>query len=126
MSEEEIKETRENEHIYKIKYVFSKEIGEFKAEDIKNEGKGGCDAYFLVSIIYPEDGSYSLAYKTCAPDGTELSPSEEFKAWLLMGKNIAEKLQAADPNDSRWKIADMPMRAMFDFFKLREEEKIDV
>ena len=94
-------------HLYKIKYSFDKEVGEFKKEDIIAEGKGGCDAYIFASIIYPSDGSYSLNWTSVDPSGENLSAMEEFKAWLMMGQRISEKL-AKEGQEARSIIAGMP------------------
>lgn len=82
-----------NNHNYKIKYTLEHEYGNFKADDLIKEGKGGCDAYIFTSILYHDDGSYSVKYFSRCDGNESLSPEEEFKAWVLMGSRIEERLE---------------------------------
>ena len=45
-------------HGYRVKYKLEPEAGNFTAEECKEAG-GGCDALVLISMLFPEHGSYS-------------------------------------------------------------------
>lgn len=62
-----------------------------KKEDIP-EGRGACDAMVFVSLLYPPDGSLSVAVKSL--DGrveghTSMSSPELFKAWVMFGAALS-------------------------------------
>lgn len=54
---------------------------------------GACDAFIFASILYLEDGSYSLQYfsQDGRNNGKELNSNEIFKAWILLASNLMEK-----------------------------------
>lgn len=72
---------------YKIKYDLPHEVGNFTGEEIKKEGKGGTDAFIFVSMLYPEDGSFSMRLLT--KDGRtndELDANEIWKVWSMLAR----------------------------------------
>lgn len=53
--------------------------------------RSGCDAVILCSMIYPEDGSFSLAlFSADGRTGGEVSDDEKFKVWTMMAQQLAE------------------------------------
>jgi hypothetical protein len=80
-------------HKYRIKYDFKQESGEFSAEELKKEGKGGTDCLILASMLHPEDGSYSQGYMSFdgRKGGAEMSANDEFKFWILMANSLMNK-----------------------------------
>ena len=103
-------------HKYKLKYRFKiVEVGEFLREEFKGRDIGGCDSIMLTSILYPDDGSYSMMPMTFGPDGKEMAAKEQFKAWVLMGKHISDRLKSTGEN-ARSEIAKMPIEMMKMFF----------
>ena len=64
--------------LYKIEP--SKE-GKTKAEI--PEGYSATHAIFMASIMYPEDGSYSVLFDSCNGAGEQLDDNEWFKLWAM-------------------------------------------
>ena len=97
-------------HIYRVRYTLSHEVGSF-SDNQAGEEQGLTDAFVFLSILYPEDGSYSILPITV--DGRHgekaLDPIQEYKAWLLWGHAISEKLP---DNDVRKEVAAMPMELL--------------
>ena len=61
------------------------------AEEVKASGRGACDALFLASLIFPEDGSLSLEFASLdGRTGNELSDLEWFKIWALLTSRLAK------------------------------------
>jgi hypothetical protein len=96
------------------------EPGEFSKSEL-TEGQGGCDALVLLSILFPEDGSYSMLPATKdGRTGNELSAKEMFKAWMLLGDHIS---QMSELDEGRKIIAETPiqmMRTVMDKEKTKE------
>ncbi len=60
------------------------------AVELEKEQRGGADALLLASLIYPEDGTLSLLFRSLdGRTGKELEDREWFKIWTLMGKRLA-------------------------------------
>lgn len=82
-------------HIYRLKYNI--QSGKFTKEVLqREETAGGCDAFIIHSIIYPENGSRSE--KITAVDGRtgkKLDDEEIFKSWIGMARmlSLSETLQ---------------------------------
>lgn len=78
------------EHIYSLRYNFNIENQPegYTKEDAKN--KGLTDCLFGVSILLPEDGSYSqktiISYN--GKEKRVMTPDEIFKIWLMLGMNL--------------------------------------
>ena len=78
---------------YGIKYRI--DVGNFLAEDAGGK-EGLTDALILISMLYPEDGSLSVALVSA--DGRNVVDEEFpslpsidiFKAWSLMANNLME------------------------------------
>lgn len=90
------------EHEYKVKW--HADYCSMKAEEVKAEGVGACDALILHSIIFPPDGSYS--HNFFAMDGRErkpLSDEEVFKAWMMLGMTLERKGQL--PEDKHFLVS---------------------
>ena len=51
----ENKRDDEMSYKYKVKYSIEMERGEFTKEDLEKAGKGGTDALFFVSMLYPPE-----------------------------------------------------------------------
>ena len=81
-------------HKYKLRYRWEPEAGEFSKDDC-TEGRGGTDAAILFSLLYPEDGSFSMNFWTwdgrAAKDGRipVLDDKELFKVWALLSQRLA-------------------------------------
>lgn len=77
---------------WRCKYTIDMEAGRFTREDLEGDDKaGGCDAFVFVSMLYPEDGSYSqvvLSFDGRA-DGAELDDTDLFKVWSMLGAQLA-------------------------------------
>jgi hypothetical protein len=55
------------------------------------KGHGACDAVVILSLLYPEDGSFSmLPMSRDGRTGEELSDAELFKCWTLLAAHLAE------------------------------------
>ncbi len=101
----------ENQHKYKIRYEFNKDVGEFTKEEIEKFGCGGTDAYVFFSILYPEDGSYSQTHVSLdGRTGEPLDRNELFKLWLTLSSLLKNSEELPE-----WKriIAE----SAFDLFK---------
>jgi hypothetical protein len=54
-------------------------------------GRGACDAAILLSLVYPDDGSFSLLIVSMdGRTGDHVSDAELFKCWTLVAKRLAE------------------------------------
>ena len=59
--------------------------------EISKRGGGWTDALFIGSVIYPPDGSLSVAFLT--RDGRtqkDMEPHEEFKVWSLLAARLSK------------------------------------
>ena len=99
-------------HTYKLKYNLKTWPGEYSAEEIKESGQGGTDAFLMFSIIYPEDGSLSVQHTSVdgRNGGKELDGRELFKMWMLLGTNLAKR---DDLDELRREIASFPAASFF-------------
>lgn len=81
-------------HRYKLRYRMERKpegISKEEATAAAKDGWGACDAALICSIIFPEDGSYSLYF--IGEDGrtdTVLDDHEWFKVWTLLAKRLGE------------------------------------
>lgn len=63
-------------------------------------GTGACHAVLIHSIIYPEDGSYSHLFVSLdGRTGKDLTPNEEWKAWMMLGQTLLQREQGRDNLD---------------------------
>lgn len=84
-------------HRYKLLYKVELPSRPVTKEEVP-EGYSATDALFLVSMLYPEDGSFSSLIipvdgRPGAPLDSEqsvLSDDEVFKVWSLMAKRLSE------------------------------------
>src|SRR4051812_21388254 len=76
---------------YKLSYDVKHDTSGFTKEDLQREGRGGCDALIVHSIIRPADGSYSLASLSIDGDhGGEVTIDEVFKVWTMLASTLAD------------------------------------
>jgi hypothetical protein len=77
---------------YRVKYrVDELEAGNFtKAECL--EAGGGCDALVLISMLFPEDGSYSQQVVSFdgRAGGDPISDSDLWKVWAMIAAQLAQ------------------------------------
>lgn len=84
-------------HLYKLMYKVEKPPAGVGPSDVP-EGYGATDALLLVSLLYPEDGSFSAFFIGVdgRPEGeledksAILDDNEWFKVWTLLTKRLAE------------------------------------
>lgn len=83
----------QNEHTYKLKYFLKAESGEFKKEIADKEGCGLTDALLVVSMLYPEDGSYSQTFFSFDGNnkGEDISDNDLFKMWICIASTLKGK-----------------------------------
>jgi hypothetical protein len=105
-------------HVYKLKYDFNADAGQYSKEEIKEAGKGGSDALLLVSVLYPENGSLSIYFESMdgRNEGKSLSDHEVFKIWLMLAGRLG---RSTTLNDIQREYADFTMKHYMD--KLRDE-----
>ncbi len=80
----------EPEKPYRMRYNLRAETGKWTQAECEEFG-GGTDALIVHSLLYPEDGSFSMV--TTSVDGrtdTDLKDIEMFKVWLMMASRLAE------------------------------------
>jgi hypothetical protein len=97
---------------YHLRYTLKFEAGEFSKSEI-GQDQGAADALVILSIAYPDDGSYSMV--PLSKDGRnnqDLDAKEMFKAWILLGQHIA---QMGDLDECRKLIVETPFSMMRDF-----------
>ncbi len=86
---------------YKVKYSLEPEAGEFTAEECREAG-GGCDAFMLVSMLYPDDGGFSQSVVSFdgRKDGDPLTDGELWQVWSVLAAGLArsESLREDWPN----------------------------
>ncbi len=76
-------------HKYALRYNLNEEWREegFTAEEAGENGL--CDALIGISVILPEDGSYSQAvFSSNGKEKRECTQKEIFKAWLMLGLSL--------------------------------------
>lgn len=79
-----------NEPRYPLTYELRSEDPPLTRAEIEPE-RGACDAAILLSLIYPEDGSFSMALVSMdGRTGDELPDAELFKCWSMLAKHLAE------------------------------------
>jgi hypothetical protein len=109
------------------------------------EGKGACDAFVFLSLLYPEDGSFSL--KLITLDGRKggefpvMDSDEVWKCWAVLASMLSrdktlhtEKREFCDLIFETIRMLTIPdhpeanliRRAMEEFRKRRREEKASV
>ena len=112
-----------NNHKYKLRYKIERKPEGFTVDEAKamsKEGYGACDAVLLASIIFPEDGSYSLFF--IGEDGrtdTELSDHEWFKVWSMLAKRLGQS-KTLDPG--RREFANATFHAFLAMMKFPPKE----
>lgn len=86
-----------SDHKYKLSYKVVEVRGNGEgitaeqAKEVAKEGYGSCDAVLICSIIFPEDGSYSVQFLPY--DGRTddmLSDKEMFKVWEMLAMRLAK------------------------------------
>lgn len=79
------------EHQYKLRYQLNVESGKFTKKDA-DEQTGLADALIIGSVLYPEDGSYLVVWKSNdgRASGQPLSSNEQWKAWMVLASKLAE------------------------------------
>ncbi len=104
-------------HKYKTKYNLISKAGEFTSEEIRKEGIGGCDAFIIFSLIFPEDGSYSQTFFSFdgRNEGKKLNPNDLWKVWAIMTKNLID--QKKDLNSGKFFIAETTFEMIKELFK---------
>jgi hypothetical protein len=82
------------DHRYRLRYTFNIEPGSFTKEEVQalGENAGGTDAFVFISMLYPEDGSYSqrLVSVDGRNEGHRVSDKDLFKACLMMFSHLSE------------------------------------
>jgi len=80
------------DHRYKLLYKLEEHPEGVSKADVP-AGMGACDAVLFCSLIYPEDGSFSLyliGKDGRRTDGEDLDDNEWFKVWSMMAKRLGE------------------------------------
>jgi hypothetical protein len=88
---------KDTTHLYKLLYKIEKPPAGVLASDVP-EGYGATDAILITSILYPKDGSLSVAF--IGADGradgelhdkkSVLDDAELFKVWTFLTKRLSE------------------------------------
>lgn len=109
------------QHKYKLKYDINTESGEFSVKELKMAKVGGTDALIIISMLFPEGGSYSQDFFAIdgKNNGKDISSLDYFKAWMLMGVALAKR---TDLDDMRRAIASAPMHDFLKLIEFKEEE----
>lgn len=82
---------------YKLTYDARVEDPPVTREQIEKVGRGGCDAVVILSMLYPDDGSFSLAVVSLdGRTGEQIEDKELFKAWWLLASRLGES-ETLDP-----------------------------
>lgn len=83
---------KKNTHLYKIKYGLDFKVGRFTKEEISEEQRGGTDALIFVSLLFPENGSYSQNHFSIdgRNEGKDLPDEDLFKFWALLCHSLAK------------------------------------
>ena len=82
------------EHAYPMSYQLRTNNPPLTPEQAKaatEEGWGSCDAMLTASILFPEDGSYSVFFDSKdGRTGQELTDHEWFKVWSMLTHRLAQ------------------------------------
>lgn len=82
---------------YALRYDLKLIAGEFSKEDIDQNETGLADALVVLSMLYPDDGSFSLGIVSL--DGRTNKPvssTELFKVWTMIAKQLSETNELSD------------------------------
>lgn len=63
-------------------------------DEVEALGMSATHDLVIFSMIHAKDGGLSTLIRGLSHDGTELTPGEYFKAWTLLTKLVADKLNA--------------------------------
>jgi hypothetical protein len=77
------------DHKYRLTYDVEAHPEGLSPDELE-EGEGACDAAVILSMLYPEDGSYT--WNITSVDGRtekELDGDELWKAWLMLTKHLS-------------------------------------
>lgn len=87
-------EPPKTEHAYPLSYQFRVNNPPLTPEQARADteaGWGSCDAMLTASILFPEDGSYSVKFASKdGRTGQELTDHEWFKVWSLLTHRLAQ------------------------------------
>lgn len=104
---------------YALRYTwFAEADKEYTKDDIENDQQGLCDAMVAISVVLPEDGSYSqLIMSADGRTKTEMTQDELFKVWLMLGMTLKK-----NKGLSGWKkqIVEFIGEAVSDIFKRQD------
>jgi hypothetical protein len=79
------------EHRYPLSYTLKREDPPLTKDQIDTNEIGASDAVVILSMIYPEDGSFSLAIDSLdGRTGDEVTDNELWKVWTMMASRLAE------------------------------------
>jgi len=76
-------------HKYRLRYELNVTNGEYAKEDAKGEGL--TDSLIVISMLYPNDGSFSMAHYSV--DGKTAKPvnvNELWKVWSMLSSELSE------------------------------------
>lgn len=81
---------------YFLTYKLERHIDGLTREEVPAD-MGACDAGVFLSMIYPEDGSFSMAVVSMdGRTGEPVSDNELFKVWTLIAHRLAESSELPD------------------------------
>jgi hypothetical protein len=98
----------EPERMYPLTYDLKREDPPLPAGIVKARGRSACDAIVFLSMIYPEDGSFSLLVESLdgrKPGHERVSEQDLFKCWFMVGIRLSKSLPQGWRRDLCEKVA---------------------
>ena len=104
-------ETVPDEYLYHLGWTMNQLDPPFTREQLEEANMGGSNAGMFISILLPEDGSYSQATASLnGITGERLSAKDEWKAWAMLGLALSER---EDLDENRRELCDFVAKAVF-------------
>jgi hypothetical protein len=83
--------TEPKPYTYHVSYSMEVHPEGISKEELQAKNRGGSDALFVVSILYPPDGSYSAMIRSVdGRTGEEMTDKEFFKLWALLAHRLGK------------------------------------
>ena len=89
-------------------------------EDLGHDKFSAADAFVIMSIVLPPDGSYSqMVYSADGKTKKSVTPADQFKAWIMMSHYL---MKHPDLDEGRRAFAAEVFEMMQQMFWRRDEE----
>src|ERR1700761_5540680 len=103
--------TETHERTYPLTYEITPRPERVPASWVREQGLAACDAVVVLSMIYPEDGSFSLAVPSLdGRTGEPVTDADLWKVWTMLAKNLSESPTLSAP---KREFCELTFKAVF-------------